>query len=342
MTARSHPRLLGDVGGTRSRWGWQAGPGDTPSRVGVYRSTDFATIAQAMRRYLADQALPVPPACAIGIATAVHADAVRMTNHSWAFSVETLRREMGFERLVLVNDFTALALALPDLAPAQRRQVGGGAAQAGAAVALIGPGTGLGVSGLLPAPGGGWVPLAGEGGHVSLAAADQREAAVIELLRQRFGHVSAERALSGPGLENLYQAICSLEGLEAQRLDAAAIFAQAGDDRAAHRAACREALDMFCAMLGSQAGDLALTLGARGGVYVGGGIVPRLGAGLDASPFRRRFEAKGRFADLLARIPVFVIDIADAPALAGASLALDIDAAGAAWAVTARRNARHP
>ncbi len=336
MTTASHPRLLGDVGGTRVRWGWQGGPGDAPSRLGVYRSADFAGIAQAMRHYLAEQALPVPPACAIGIATALRGDAVRMTNHAWAFSVDALRAEMGFEHLVLVNDFTALALALPGLAPDRRRQVGGGEADAGAPIALIGAGTGLGVSGLLPAPGGGWVPLAGEGGHVSLAAADAREAAVIDLLRRRFGHVSAERVLSGPGLENLYQALCTLEGIAAQPLDAAAISAQALDAGSAHHAACRAALELFCALLGSQAGDLALTLGARGGVYVGGGIVPRLGAYFDASPFRRRFEAKGRFAGLLARIPVFVIDTRDAPALAGASVALDIDAAGAAWALRAR------
>jgi glucokinase len=314
--------LLGDVGGTRVRWGWQAAPGDAPSRLGVYRSADFAGIAPSMRHYLAEQALPVPPACAIGIATALRGDAVRMTNHAWAFSAEALRAEMGFELLVLVNDFTALALALPALAPADLRQVGPGAAVAGAPVALIGPGTGLGVSGLLPwADGRGEVPMNGEGGHVTLAALDPLEQAVVTILQRRFGHASAERALSGPGLANLHAALCEIDGVAPAGLDAVAITAAAlagSDER------CGRAVDLFLALLGTVAGNLALTLGARGGVYIGGGIVPRLGERVQASAFRRRFEAKGRFAGYLQAIPTFVVQAGTSPALLGAARALDV------------------
>jgi len=187
-------------------------------------------------------------------------------------------------------------------------------------VAPIGPGTGLGVSGLLRSTSGSWVPLAGEGGHVTLPAHDDREHAVISWLRERFGHPSAERAVSGQGLENLYQALCALDGLPNEALTAAEVSRRglAGNDPA-----CAEALTLFCAFLGTVSGNLALTLGATGGVYVGGGIVPRLGRFFDDSPFRARFEAKGRFSSLLAGIPVYVIDAAVSPALLGASQALD-------------------
>jgi glucokinase len=236
-----------------------------------------------------------------------------MTNHPWAFSISQLQRELGLARLVVLNDFTALALSLPALGAAQSRQVGGGRAVAGAPLALLGPGTGLGVSGLLGA-----VPISGEGGHVTLAAADAREAEVIELLRRRFGHASAERALSGPGLENLHEALTQLNGESRPAMSAAQIAAAADTD--AH---CAEVIELFFALLGNVAGNLALTLGARGGVYVGGGVVLHIGGRIDGSPFRERFEAKGRFRDYLAPIPTLVITATESPALIGAARALD-------------------
>jgi glucokinase len=188
-------------------------------------------------------------------------------------------------------------------------------------MALLGPGTGLGVSGLLPARGGlGWVPLAGEGGHVTLAGTNAEEDAVIARLRQRFGHASAERALSGQGLEALHAALLELDGASAPALNAAQISsaALAGTD-----ARCERTVDLFLALLGTVAGNLALSLGARGGVYIGGGIVPRLGDRVLASPLRARFEAKGRFTGYLRQMPLMVIQARTSPALWGAARALD-------------------
>ena len=177
--------------------------------------------------------------------------------------------------------------------------------------------TGLGVAAYLP-QGGGRV-LNSEGGHATLAGSSPREDAVIAHLRQRFGHASAERALSGPGLENLYHAIAALDGVAVPARDAAAISKAA---RSGECPVCRAALDMFCAMLGDVAGNLALTFGARGGVYIAGGIVPRLGGYFEQSPFRRRFEAKGRFSAYVAAVPTCVI-LAETPALRGLATLFD-------------------
>jgi glucokinase len=247
-----------------------------------------------------------------------------MTNHHWSFSIEAMRISLNLSRFLVLNDFTALALSLPLLAPAELRQVGGGQAVAGAPIGLIGPGTGLGVSGLwagLAAGGrGSALPINGEGGHVTLAAADVSEEAVVALLRERFGHCSAERAVSGPGLVNLYQALCRLDAAAPEALGAAAISerAQAGSD-----ARCVRAVALFFSFLGNVAGNLALTLGARGGIYIGGGIVPRLGGLIDHSLFRQRFEQKGRFGDYLAAVPTYVLHTSLSPALTGAARALD-------------------
>ena len=320
------PRLLADIGGTHARLAWQAGTGQPLQDVRALRTVDHASLEQAVRHYLVSGAHAWPAAMAMGIATPVQGDHVAMTNHGWAFSQAGLKAALGLERLVVINDFTALALALPALGPHERRPVAGPPAPATLArapLALIGPGTGLGVSGLLPVGDHGWVPIAGEGGHVSLAPADEAEFRVLAWLAARHGgHASAERAISGPGLADLYLACAEVGGEGAGRppLPAAEISrrAMAGEDPL-----CRAAVDLMCAWLGSVAGNLALTLGATGGVYLGGGILPRLGGLLDASPFRTRFEAKGRFAPWLARVPTWLIVADPSPALQGAALALD-------------------
>jgi glucokinase len=250
---------------------------------------------------------------------------VAMTNQRWSFSIQALKAELGLRRLLVINDFSALALALPCLPRQVLRQVGGGTALAGGSIGLIGPGTGLGVSGLLPNGLGGWVPVQGEGGHATLAATTVRERAVLQGLARRHGHVSAERAVSGPGLVDIHAALVELDARAAASpaLTAAQITERAlgGED-----ASCVEALTLFCGFLGIAAGNLALTLGAKGGVYIGGGIVPRLGRWFDASPFRDRFESKGRFKAYLADIPVFVIETEESPAFLGAAQALDASA----------------
>ena len=315
-------RLVADIGGTNARFA-MVDPDGALSAIEVLATDDHAGPAEAIEAYLERTGMARPAQAALAIAPAVPGDEVRMTNHRWAFSVKALEARLGLRRLRVINDFTALALSLPDLPAADLHQVGGGEPVPGAALAVVGPGTGLGVSGLLR-EGGVRVPISGEGGHVTLAGGDEFEARVVAHLGARFRHVSAERALSGEGLVNLCESVAALRGDATDAATPAEITRRAlsGED-----ATCVRALDTFCALLGSVAGDLALTLGARGGVYIGGGIVPRLGAFLDRSPFRARFESKGRFASYLTPIPCFVIH-APHPALLGAAAALDAPPTG--------------
>lgn len=316
---QTYPRLVGDIGGTNARLAWVAASGRLPERVKTYACADHESLESVIRAYLVQEGLDIPPWCAIGIANPVTGDWVQMTNHHWAFSIRALRESLGLQRLLVLNDFTALAMSLPSLAGGDLRPVGGGQAVQGEPRALLGAGTGLGVSGLLSSSGGRLVPVNGEGGHVTLAAADEEEEVVLRLLRRRFGHASAERALSGPGLVHLYDAVCELRGVAPASLTPADVSRAA---LAAQDPACEQALALFCSFLGNVAGNLALTLGARGGVYIGGGIVPRLGPWFDRSAFRRRFEDKGRFRPYLAGIPTYVVQ-AEHPALLGAARALD-------------------
>ena len=320
-------RLLADIGGTNVRLAWQRQPGGALHDIQVLPTGAYPTVDAAITAYLTAvtgaMGGATPREAALGIATPITGDAVQMTNHPWRFSQSALRTALGLERLVVINDFTALALALPTLTPAQLHPVGGGPAVAAGAIALLGPGTGLGVSGLVFAPGQPHgVPLSGEGGHITLAAQTPLDWQVLQLLRARYGHVSAERAVCGAGLVDLYQAVRQLAQSDSDEVATPAEVSQ----RALrdHDPLALQALELFCGFLGSVAGDLALTLGARGGVYIGGGIVPRLGAWFGESTFRARFEAKGRFQPYLAAIPCWVIDADASPALQGAAQALDI------------------
>ena len=320
MITASCPRLLADIGGTNARFAWQENSGAPLTEVESYRCADHESLEVAIRHYLRQHQKACPPACAIGIATPMLGDTVQMTNHSWSFSIAALKGNLGLEQLKVINDFTALALSLPLLQAADLHSIGQGVAVAHAPLAVLGPGTGLGVSGLLPSGASQFVPITGEGGHVSLAADSDYEAAVIDFLAHRFGHASAERALSGPGLVNLYDAACSISEQPSLPLSTVEIIQRARQDS---DASCSQAIQLFCGFLGSVAGNLALTLGARGGVYLGGGMAPRLLAELQRSSFRERFIAKGRFRDYLNAIPTFVIDAAVSPALLGAGRALD-------------------
>jgi glucokinase len=315
---RTTTRLVADIGGTNVRFALLRPGSDEPEQERNLVCADFMGLEQAARHYLAQVGNPSVREAAIDVATAVTGDLIKLTNSPWAFSIEQTRRQLGLDRLLVLNDFTALALSLPLLQPTELRQVGRGAALPRAPIALIGAGTGLGVSGLLPS-GSGWVPLEGEGGHTAFSPMDDREDGVLCALRARFGHVSTERLASGPGLVNIYQSLCQMDhvpvrGLEPQHVTEAGLV---GSD-----AQCAEALAMFCGILGTAAANLVITLGARGGLYLGGGIVPKLGDYLDRSPFRARFEHKGRFSGYVAAVPSFVI-LADYPALRGLAAAIN-------------------
>ncbi len=313
---------MGDVGGTNARFAVQEAPGAQPTQVVTYPSAEYATFDDALKAYVGQLTCARPRQAAVGIANPIVGDHVQMTNFHWSFSIEAVRRELGFDRLLLINDFTALALSLPALQLEHLRRIGsGGTADSKGAVGLIGPGTGLGVSGLLRVDASGRsVPLGGEGGHVSLAPASAREDQIVAALRGKFGHASAERALSGMGLVNLYEALCTIDGAASRPLTPADVTgaATAGTD-----ARCVEAVEIFFGFLGGVAGNLALTLGSRGGMYIGGGIIPRLGDWIDRSTFRERFVAKGRFRDYLEGIPTWLIHAETSPALIGAANALD-------------------
>ncbi|MXN78867.1 glucokinase [Burkholderia sp. 4701] len=312
MMHAAEPRLLADIGGTHARFALETAR-DGIGGVRVYRCGDHADIADAVCAFLRDAGGVRVRHAAIAIANPVDGDFVSMTNHHWRFSIDATRRALGFDTLHVVNDFSALAMAVPHLSDEQRRRVGSGDAKPGGTIGVLGAGTGLGVAALVRA-GDAWVPLSGEGGHASFAPADEREDHVLRHARTRWPHVSFERLAAGPGIAVIHAALAARDALAARETDAAAIIerALAGDAR------CIATLDCFCGMLGTFAGNLALTLGATGGIYIGGGVVPRLGALFDASPFRARFEAKGRFAGYLARIPTFVIT-APHPAFTGVS-----------------------
>jgi glucokinase len=314
------PRLLGDVGGTNARWAWQPRADAPLQDIAVVPCAESASLFDSAIGYLDNHGLGRPGAASIGVATAVTGDEIQFTNSSWTFSVSKLKQLLMVDQCVVINDFTALALSLPALKANDLETLGGSTPAANAAVGLVGPGTGLGVSGLMPNGHGDYVALSGEGGHVTLSPTDALESSVLEVLRSKFGHVSAERVLSGSGLVNLYKALCIALGVAARDLTPQEISVLALADSDAQ---CSQTAKLFSSFLGNLAGNLALTLGATGGVYVGGGVVPRLGTAFDRDVFRNRFEDKGRFRTYLNEIPCWLITAAT-PALNGASRALDL------------------
>ena len=294
--------LLGDIGATNARLSLLAnGRLGAVTTFEVARYASFPDVVTAFLNTHRDQ-VPVTRAL-LAVAGPVEGGRSKLTNCSWIIDADELRRTFGLAEVRVVNDFAATAHSLPSLTAADLHPLGGGRAVSGAPMAVLGPGTGLGVACLVPGASEPAV-IAGEGGHATFAAASAREDAVIDYLRRRFGHVSAERMVSGTGLENLYQAIAALDGSEAPTRDAAEITRTALDGTCRTAAA---ALDMFCALLGSFSGNVALMFGARGGVFIAGGIAPRIVEFLGRSHFRRRFEEKGRLRPYLQAIPSNVI-----------------------------------
>lgn len=304
-------RLLADIGGTNARFALSDGLSVRDELQ--LRCADYPAIEHAVEHYLRSVGeTRLPHEAAFAVAAPLEGDQVSMTNHSWRFTVSGLRQLLSLQRLIVLNDFTALAMAIRHLPQHELRQVGGVQRSSRTPIALLGAGTGLGVSGLIPADCH-WLPLQGEGGHVSWAPGNRREAAVLQHLWRRFDHVSAERILSGPGLVNLYTALCELDDVAVQPYRAADVTELGLAGSCQH---CAEALAMFCAVLGGVAGNLVLTLGATHAVYIGGGIAPRLGDYIERSEFRARFEGKGRYVEYLQPVPVYVINSAQ-PAFVG-------------------------
>ncbi|ASJ72473.1 glucokinase [Granulosicoccus antarcticus] len=315
----SHNRLVGDVGGTNARFAL-LDDNNQPisSSTSTLRTDDFPSLAAAVSTYLSEHDIDRVTAAAVAVATPVVGDVIKLTNNHWSFSIEETRKQLGIDCMHVVNDFTALALSVPHLPASELIKVGGGEEVPNHAKAIIGPGTGLGVSGLIPCNGH-WTALQGEGGHVSLGVRTPREFAVYELLSHKFRHVSAERFLSGPGLVNIVNALREIDGMSPHEYSPADVTEHGlASEPLPEHAACVEALDIFCELLGSCAGNLVLTLGAEGGVYIGGGVVPRLGDFFLQSGFREQFEAKGRMQHYLEKVPSYVIK-SPYPALVGAA-----------------------
>ncbi len=320
--AKGDPVLVADIGGTHARFAL-AGGGGRPGEPTVWLTSLHKGLDAALAAYLEQEGNPElagAAICAAGPVDGAGPDArIAMTNCPWVVDAHNVAKATGVKAPHVVNDFTAVALSLPFLKSADVEKLGGTSADPAAPMAVMGPGTGLGVSALVPTRAGGFVPLSGEGGHVSLAPGNERELSLIFQLMQTYGHVSAERVLCGPGLENLYAALGALDGAADTGKPTAADIARMA--REGKSALAKETVEIFTGLLGSVAGDLALTLGARGGVYLSGGILPRWGELFDAKLFRHRFTAKGRFRAYLAPVPTYLITVPDVALIGLAALA---------------------
>lgn len=290
--------LLADIGGTNARFALLADGIMGP--VSVLPVADHPTIAAAFAAFLGDRR---PDAAVIGAAGPVRGDRVTMLNAGRVMDAAELRATFGFRSIRLVNDFEALAWALPSLTPADLLPLGPLPIPGEGTLAVVGPGTGFGTTALIRRPWGD-VAFATEGGHASIPAEDKREEAIIRMLREQFGYVSIEHILTGWGLVNLYHAVGVVDGLVLRERTNAEIV------RHAIAGTCEASvatLTTFCAFLGSVAGNAALSYGAMGGVFIGGGVAVRFPDFLAASPFRARFEAKGRMRPYVEAIPTALI-----------------------------------
>ena len=308
--------LVADIGGTNARFAVADLATLGLSDVRQVRCAEHPSLEAAFDDYLGGLSTP-PDRAAIAVAGPVTGADISLTNSNWSLTTEVLCHRFHLKHVRVLNDFAALALSLPHLGAPDLHQIGGGAPVEHETKAVLGPGTGLGVAGLVWS-GASWVAVPGEGGHMSLGATDDKQLALLERLRKGRAHLSVERALSGPGLAELYQALGASNGVspEPRQPNDVIVRGLSGEDELAV-----EALALFIDWLGRFAGDTALLLGARGGVYLGGGIAPKLSAKLSTGAFRRAFEDKGRMAAYLAPIPVYVIH-AEFATLTGAAASL--------------------
>ncbi|MBC7531744.1 MAG: glucokinase [Oligoflexus sp.] len=316
--------LVADIGGTNARIGLVTGEGNEIYGIEQFSNRDFPSLKDVIANFLAKvQCAVLPKRACFAVASPVLGDRICFTNNSWSFSIEGLKGELGLDYLHVMNDFEAVARSLPFLGPGELKKIGGGAVAPHKALAVLGPGTGLGMAALLPAlPKA--MPLPSEGGHAAFYPGTAAEEIVFRFLREQNGFVSNEDVLSGMGLCNIYSALALAAGrvhesmqLQLQAADISERALNGGDS------ICREALSCFCGVLGAVAGDYALQVGAQGGVFIAGGIVSRFVSFLEQSTFRQRFEAKGRMSSYVTVIPTYVI-MGTQPGLIGAASIFDV------------------
>lgn len=333
-TCPLYPMLLADIGGTNVRLAVRPGPGEPIQAHRNYATASFRDMTEVVAAWIAEEggrakagrttAGPAFGRAVLAIAAPVTGGPIRLTNTAFTVDAADLARRFAPCRVHLMNDFEAQAWSLPTLGSGDYRTLGELAPTADQTMAVLGPGTGLGCAGLIRLSSGRWLPLPGEGGHMTLAPQTDLEAEVIAAARRDLAHVSAERLVSGSGLPLLYRSLALVRGEVADTgLDSGAAITAAAE----HSALAAETLDVFGGLLGGFAGNIALALGAGGGVWIAGGIAPALFDRLQASPFRRRFEAKGRFAGYLSRIGTAVVTRRD-PALDGLAYALESGSLG--------------
>ncbi len=311
------PIFVADIGGTNARFG--IAENGVVSKEKVYKVSDFNHPRDAITKYLQEVQQQPDRAC-LAVACPVHTHPIQLTNSHWQFYRTKLQQELGLSQLKIINDFTALSLAVPLLKPDDYIKFGSGKVAKDSPIGVLGPGTGLGMSGLIWARAqNAWIPLQGEGGHISFAPQTEREILVAEILRSELPRISAERVLTGKGLQRLYHALCTINGQPIENFNEQKIAELAINKK---NESCMEAMDMFACALGDVAGDLGLVLGAFGGVYIGGGIVSKHHKYFINSSLRRRFENKGRFDSYMREIPTFIIK-SDLSALKGCAVAMD-------------------
>ena len=306
--------IIADIGGTNLRIAITDHHNDI-SDIKVYQCAQYKSLQDIIVDYISVRNLQEKSISAcFAIACPVENDQISMTNLPWSFSKSALKETLGLNALIFINDYTAIAHAVPMLSNNQKVKIGSGKPVTHAPISICGPGTGLGVANLVHHKNE-WISLSGEGGHTDFAPTDQLEIDILTYLQTKYEHVSYEQLLSGLGIEQIYQAIQFIQSGQSYSLPAPEITSNAQNDSCD---ICKLTLDTFCRVLGAFSGNLALTLGSFGGVYIAGGIVPRFIQYLESSDFRKSFEAKGRFEGFNANIPTYVITEKQ-PGLLGAS-----------------------
>jgi glucokinase len=286
-------------------------------KIEIYPCAEFSSFESVLTTYQSYHSLQDLKRVAIAIACPVIGDLICMTNCHWQFSIQDMKAKLKLHELKVMNDFTAIAMSLPVLTHHELVQIGGGCSEVNKVKVVLGAGTGLGVACLVTNQHS-FIVHAGEGGHADWGAKTEQEWFIFCYLKKIYTHVSLERLLSGQGLENLYQAIAQYQGRDKMPLKAAEIITLAVAQKCS---IAKAAVDQFLVILGAYAGDLALTLGAFGGVYIAGGIVPRLLSLIKSSEFRACFENKGRFSEFNTMIPTYVVT-AEQPGILGAAVSL--------------------
>jgi len=315
--------LVADIGGTNIRLAI-TDKNNNINQIETYQCQDFPHLTNVIHHYLKEKSLlnARVNAC-LAIACPVDTDSISMTNLPWKFSQKQLKEELKLNSLTLINDYTAIAMAIPLLNEKQKIKIGQGETADKQPIAVCGPGTGLGVANLVNINNH-WYCLGGEGGHTDFAPVDELDVKIFQQLKNTKKRLSYEQLLSGYGLEQIHQALVVINNQESASAELTKLSAKEISTQAIAGICpiCQQALSQFCKILGSFAGNLALTTGSFGGVYIAGGIVPRFTDYLKNSEFRVRFETKGRMSHLNEQIPTYVITESQ-PGLLGAAAYLN-------------------